>query len=58
MVSDETLLSYPYCMTPFTVNIDTSDKHLVGVLSHNDEPITSMIAVPEEIGRASCRLQL
>ena len=40
MVSDETLLSYPYCMTPFTVNIDTSDKHLVGVLSHNDEPIT------------------
>ena len=39
MVSSETLLSYPYCKLPFTVQTYTSDKQLGAVISQNNKPI-------------------
>ena len=39
MVSAKTLLSYTDKKTPFTVHTDASDKQLVAVISHNNNPI-------------------
>ena len=39
MVSDETLLSYPYWKLPFTVQTYASDKQLGAVISQNNKPI-------------------
>ena len=39
MVSDETLLSYPYCKLTFKIHTDASDKQLGDVISQNNEPI-------------------
>ena len=40
MVSSDTLLSYSYWKTPFTVHTDVSDKQLIVVISQNNKPIT------------------
>ena len=39
MVSDETLLIYPYWKITFTVNINDSDKQLGAVIRQNNKPI-------------------
>ena len=39
MVSDETLLTYPYWKLSFTVHNDASDKQVVAVISLNNRPI-------------------
>ena len=39
MVSDETLLSYPYLTIPFMVHTDVSDKQLGAAISQNNKPI-------------------
>ena len=40
MVSDETLLSYPYWKIPFTVHTDACDKHLGAVIIQNNKRIS------------------
>ena len=39
MISDETLLRYPYWTIRFMVHISASDKYLGAVISKNDKPI-------------------
>ena len=39
MVSDETLLTYPYWKLSFTVHNDASDKQVVAFISLNNRPI-------------------
>ena len=39
MVSAETLVDYPYCIIPFTVHTDASDKQLGSVIIQNNKPI-------------------
>ena len=39
MVSEETILNYPYWKITFTVHIDASDKWLCDVINQNDKPI-------------------
>ena len=40
MVSNETLLSYQYWTTPFTVHNDASDKQLGAFISQNNKAIS------------------
>ena len=39
MVSAENLFNSPYCMIPFNIHINASDKQLGSVISHKNKPI-------------------